>query len=280
MTAQMKEKYSWYFNSAHPTLTYCCCPENFIKVITEDDPGFLERIKSNPYIEHPTQGKMILSWSRQPISTVAVPIDNILLGLVMKYCEPHHDIFLEAGASNGITQSNTAFLEYMLSWSGHLVEPIEKHVHTCKMVRKLSKVHYGALVDKNFKEKLIEGPFDDMIISDSGRDLTTGLDSDLQEKYREFKKSVPALKISDILKTIDDPSRFGLLSLDLEGNEDNILKQIDFNVYKPRIVVVEAFEGTQKSKNIEEYMISNDYSYGTRVDSNDIIYIHREGLIT
>lgn len=274
----MKDKHSWYFDNSTPPGFYCIKPENFIKIITEHDLDFISRYARDHSVDMPGLGSVMLSWSRQPINKNMYPIDIQLLSLVMKYCEPHHDIFLEAGASNGVTQSNTAILEYMLSWSGHLVEPIEMHVQTCKKTRKLSEVYYGAFVEKEYSKDLVEGPFDDSIIDESGRDLTTGLDLDIQERYKDFKKKVPAIKIHDILEKIDDPKRLGVLSLDLEGNEDNILRQIDFSIYKPRIVIVEAFEKTEKLANIEEFMISNNYSYGTRIDSNDVVYIHREGL--
>jgi hypothetical protein len=59
---------------------------------------------------------------------------------IIKYLPIGKGIFIEAGANDGINQSNTYFLERKHGWTGILVEPIPRLYERCQRARPQSKV--------------------------------------------------------------------------------------------------------------------------------------------
>lgn len=59
--------------------------------------------------------------------------------LFRKYLNFSHGVFVEAGANNGIDQSNTVLLENNFGWSGLLVEPNPHKFKECQANRPNSK---------------------------------------------------------------------------------------------------------------------------------------------
>ena len=69
--------------------------------------------------------------------------------------------FIEAGANNGIWQSNTLYLETELGWNGLLIEPNKQKFEECKRNRSNKKnLFYNcALVDFGYEQESIGGYF-------------------------------------------------------------------------------------------------------------------------
>ena len=57
-----------------------------------------------------------------------------------------HGIFVEAGANDGVSQSNTLYFERYLNWRGLLVEPVPALAEECKKNRPGCRVANFALV--------------------------------------------------------------------------------------------------------------------------------------
>lgn len=70
---------------------------------------------------------------------------NSLDRKIAKYL-PDSGIFIEAGANDGLNQSNTLFLARVRSWQGILVEPVPRLFERCKKNRTESFCVNAALV--------------------------------------------------------------------------------------------------------------------------------------
>jgi len=68
-----------------------------------------------------------------------------------KYLPYENGFFVEAGANDGYTQSNTYYFEKMKGWSGVLVEPIPQLYRKCVKERSNSVVFNCALVPLNYE---------------------------------------------------------------------------------------------------------------------------------
>ena len=64
-------------------------------------------------------------------------------------------VFIEAGAHDGWTGSNTYWLEAALGWRGILVEPVPGLVQACRKERPHCKVFHGALVSHEHGKQTI-----------------------------------------------------------------------------------------------------------------------------
>lgn len=270
----MRKRYSWFYDTPYPDTSWANQPEAWIKLAKEHGVSTLqESLRARPWGLKTPHKRFVPSWSKQPEKESEPATDNVVFQCILNYCEPYHDTYIEAGGNDGVTQSNTAFLEYMCEWKGILVEPIKALVETAKVCRPGSEVIYGALVEEDFEKDSIEGPFSDKIINDHDNGLTTGLSDHLQEKFHQYMVKVPSVKISDVLSKVD-PKRLGFLSLDIEGGELEILKGIDFSTYMPRLVLVEAKQ--EDTFELEQFMNDNGYPKSSRVCETDLLFLHKD----
>jgi FkbM family methyltransferase len=157
-------------------------------------------------------------------------------------------VFIEAGANDGIAQSNTYWLEKMRGWSGLLVEPAPAMAALCKKNRPKSTVVNAALVataDITSIKIAAVGLYGYVTGSLSGPEheaehrrrgaSTAGLSS--VEEIKDIE--VPAATLESII----DEAGFGKIdffSLDVEGYELNVLRGMNMKKHRPRYLMVEA----------------------------------------
>ena len=72
------------------------------------------------------------------------------------YLNFKNGFFIEAGANDGITYSNTLYFEKYYNWSGILIEPIPELVKRCRVNRPKCIVEQYALVSSDFKGLVLE----------------------------------------------------------------------------------------------------------------------------
>jgi hypothetical protein len=85
---------------------------------------------------------------------------------ILKYLNFNDGFYIECGANDGITQSNTYQLEVSKNWRGILIEPSSIGFELCKKNRNTNNFFYNcALVPYNYKEKTIYGDFDGHLMS-------------------------------------------------------------------------------------------------------------------
>ena len=162
------------------------------------------------------------------------------------------NFFIEFGATNGITHSNTYLLEKELNWDGILVEP-------ASIWHKELDINRNCIIDKRciFTEsgKIMEfltvtNHNKDREIIYNGIDPEPGLSSlkkyadngDWASKVRlknSKKEIVETITLNDLLDIYNAPKIIDYLSIDSEGSELDILKSFDFSKRKIYIISVE-----------------------------------------
>jgi FkbM family methyltransferase len=70
---------------------------------------------------------------------------------------------------------------------------------------------------------------------------------------------VETISINKLLEKYNCPSKFEYLSIDTEGDEYNIIKNLNFDRYKPRVITIEHNYETIKRKNIYNFLIKKNY---------------------
>lgn len=53
-------------------------------------------------------------------------------------------------------------------------------------------------------------------------------------------ETMRARKLTDILKEVGAPKVFDILSVDVEGHDEQVIRSLDFGCYVPKVIVVEA----------------------------------------
>jgi FkbM family methyltransferase len=152
--------------------------------------------------------------------------------------------FIEAGANDGITYSNTLYFEKYYKWNGILVEPIPQLAKQCRINRPKCIVEQYALVSLDFIESHIEMKYCNHMslvkgaMSEEEENIHIAKGAKIQD-VEPFTLKVPAINLSSIIEKHTDRN-IDFLSLDVEGYELNALKGIDFDKHKPSLMLIEA----------------------------------------
>lgn len=178
-----------------------------------------------------------------------------------KFKNQFNGFFIEIGANDGITQSNTFLLETKNNWKGLLIEPSEKWTETLISLRKNSIVERCAISNYNGK---ILGDFDGSLMSSvNGERLYNDILIHSGIKKEINNVEVDCYTLTELckkhrIKNID------LCSIDVEGHEYEILNGINFEILNIKYFVIEVYKHQEEkifnffnSKNYEIECISN-----------------------
>lgn len=170
------------------------------------------------------------------------------------------NFFIEAGANDGISQSNTAMLEFHKGWSGILVEPNNINFEKAILNRPKSTVIRGALVASNYTEKEVQGIFSDQSVS-RFNGLCSGATEEHAKEFPEWLCKVPAIKLADILAKNLLSNQIGFLSLDVEGYELSALDGLNLDIWRPEVIVIEIarWEDANIVKDHTDFLSSKNY---------------------
>ena len=200
---------------------------------------------------------------------------NVLLALLNIDWLPEERYYFEAGANNGVSQSNTFQLDHYFGWKGVLVEPVAKNFRKCQKYRNAKCIN-AALVSDSFENSFIEGQFSDKVISDR-KELDNGLGAGCTQSHKKLYpnllKTVPAMTITNALIKSNSPKNLGFLSLDVEGYELNALQGLDFNRFRPKVICIEI---TKDKKEIQSMLENNNYRLLASIDTQNFLYITNE----
>lgn len=174
-----------------------------------------------------------------------------------KYLNFDGGVFFEAGANDGVTQSNTFFFERYRHWTGVLVEPIPQKFQECKSIRKKSKCYHAALVPPEWEKPYVELTYcnlmtltnvPSMLPIDFNSHLEAGLKF-LPSGERSYVFKATPRTISSILEEASI-EHVDLMSIDLEGFEYHALRGLDLDKHSVDYLLVEC----RQFNEISEYL--------------------------
>jgi FkbM family methyltransferase len=145
-------------------------------------------------------------------------------------------VFLEIGANNGFSQSNTYYLERVRGWRGILIEPVPALYKTCRRVRPGSTTFNRACVGP-------DGP-DSIEIVDLGlMSVTLGLQDAREERDRITGRArktfdVPTSTLSELIDQAGETA-VDFMSVDVEGAEMAVLAGLELDRHTPGLLLVE-----------------------------------------
>lgn len=165
-----------------------------------------------------------------------------------KYLNYDNGYYVELGANDGVTQSNTYHFELKRKWKGVLVEPSPQNYLACRERRgKNNHIFCNACVSNEYKEKYVD------IVYGNLMSVSENVETDIEDgnQYIErAKKFLPAshdafrfgalaATLTSLLDKAESPGVIDLLSLDVEGAELEVLKGVDFSRYRFRYMLIE-----------------------------------------
>tara|TARA_A100001015_G_C15032988_1_gene734352 strand:- start:2962 stop:3711 length:750 start_codon:yes stop_codon:yes gene_type:complete len=205
---------------------------------------------------------LIKSWRKPYFDFSQLGEEKVLLNIIERIASQrkinHH--YIDIGGYNPIIFSNTYKL-YQKNWCGLIVEPNKNKLKDWNKVRPKDYLVNCALVEKNYNEEKIKIYFN----RENSADETAHPKTKVSELNYYEAKTIKLKKIFDICEKKFSKPFF--LNMDIEGNEDKLLLELNNIDYKVPLICVELF----LDKNINQFSVF-DYK---KLDS--VIFLEKIG---
>ena len=191
---------------------------------------------------------------------------------------PHkYGFYVEIGANDGISQSNSLYFERKKNWSGILVEPDKQNFHLLRKNRSKSNKFFNcACVSFEFKESFIEFIYSNLMsVTINNKSEFDKMNNHTLSGMRFLAKDeivktylVPAMNLQSILDQASAPYLMDFFSLDVEGNELEVLKGLNHKKYRFSYILVE----TNEIATISSYLNSANYHLVEKLSHHDYLF--------
>jgi FkbM family methyltransferase len=221
---------------------------------------------------------LIKSFRERKISYSYGGIDSLVLNI---FKNKKKGFYVDLGCGNPIKNNNTYQLYKNFNWSGINIDLDKDNINLFEISRPLDE-NITAAVSDGFKET-------NLFFYHSKSTLNTISRKNVDYQKAKISKS---LKVNTVtLNSILEKSKFNIqeidfLSIDVEGSELPIIKNIDFKKYKIKVIVVEYLDLSLPAleiKNIKieniikselyQFMISKNYTLANVLHS-DLVFIN------
>ena len=177
-------------------------------------------------------------------------LQDLLIGFLSS---ERKGFFCEFGAADGLTLSNTYFLE-KLGWDGILAEPSVRWHGLLSKNRKCKISHecvYPTSGEQLMFNEVDEGMFSSLVEFSSS-------DMHAYRRTNGFEYLVESISLEDLLRKFSAPQHVDFLSVDTEGSELAILEAFDFSSFTFGAIFVE-HNFTENREKIHQLLTTNGY---------------------
>ena len=178
--------------------------------------------------------------------------------------------FLELGAADGFSESNTYVLEKRHQWRGICIEPnpvlfdalVNRYKRTCTCVQVAVDAEKGSL------EFVLDGQTSGLITaeSDNAPDRRGGRIESARSAGRV--QVVETLPLAEVLDRCEAPRVIDYFSFDVEGLETRILRKFPFDRYTFLAITIE-----RPTPELNDLLFGNGYKF-VRNSLYDTFYVH------
>lgn len=160
-----------------------------------------------------------------------------------RFNKPRSRIFVDVGAYDGITLSNTKRL-FDIGWSGVCVEPVSSNF------QKLEALYAGT--DVKCVQKAIS--FKEGVVNIS----VAGTGSAIVDKPGATTEQIRSCKLTKVLDQLHIRD-VDFLSIDAEEVDFEVLQSLDFGRFRPQLIVIEYNSSKEEREQISAFMRERDY---------------------
>lgn len=184
--------------------------------------------------------------------------------------------FIEAGANDGLSQSNTLYFERYRGWTGLLIEPVPELAARCRKNRPRCVVESVALTPCSFAGDRIQMQYCNLMSLVAGAMRTPEEEAEhlrqgcACQRIKSYALTVPTSPLSALLDR-HGIRRVDLLSLDVEGYELPALQGIEFERHRPQWMLIE----TRYRQAIDDYL-QPLYEPVAELSYHDVLYRCRQ----
>ena len=168
--------------------------------------------------------------------------------LVDFFKEKKNGKFVDLGAFHPMRYNNT-YLLYKTGWSGTNIDLNQTAIDMFNIVRKRDNNKCALISNKSNEKKIVYYEHNFSAVN------SLILTSELKEVLNKEKVM--------ITKTFEEliEHNFDFLNIDLEGHDYEVLKNINFDKYRPKLVCVEILEKSKDKNNIFKFLKNKGYVF-------------------
>lgn len=178
-------------------------------------------------------------------------------------------IFLDVGAHDGITLSNSYFFEKQLDWTGICVEALPDVFEQLQVNRHCTCVNGAAWYEdckKTFRKVIGYAEMLSGIVDTYDAQHVSRINVENQSHQGEYVDiEVQCYDLTKLLLN-NNLTKIDFMSIDTEGSEPEILSKLDFDKINIQVLLVENNYNNQALRN----MLSNHYNFVNRLQIDDV----------
>lgn len=187
--------------------------------------------------------------------------EDILISHIFSYHSPKTGpgFYVDVGCNAPIRYSNTFDL-YLRGWRGICIDANSRIIDEFRRVRKRDVAICAAVSDSENEVTLYKSTEDAVSTIDEQRIVEW-------KKHFEFPEAFQERMVTQTLTSLLDrcpnvPDEIDLLSIDVEGHDYKVLLGLDFDRYRPTVIVIEMhnfeFESIEKSE-VYRLLVKKNY---------------------
>ncbi len=199
--------------------------------------------------------KAFLSPTKSLVSYSQYAEDIIIYNLLKSLKKNKNGIFVDVGSHHPRRGSNTYFF-YKLGWRGLLIDLEKDKVLAAKLSRPRDKVILAAV---SSEKKKVD------IYSQKYFSTNTTIRKDTIDSSYKKTSTVITKTLQEILQENKIPKNFEILSIDVEGEDLDVLLGLSLKHYCPLVICVESWESRNGIKSLLEsplhhHLSKNNYN--------------------
>lgn len=189
--------------------------------------------------------------------------------------------FIDVGAHDGISLSNSYVFEREANWNGMCFEPHPNHYKALYKNRDCACFEMACVHDDSINRISF---YADM----RGKGYLSGVNPDpgyvnkllarVRRGFKSFKKiTVDATTVERVMGLFSFDQQIDFMSVDVEGTEIDVLYGTNLNKNRPRLLVVEANSKEQKEE-LDTFLETKGYLYAGSIAINGFYVTNEEDL--
>lgn len=185
--------------------------------------------------------------------------------------------YIDIGAHDGVSGSNTYFFEN-IGWDGVCIEPTPYVFKQLEKNRKCEKLNI-ALNDKvGYMDFMVLSGYTQMLsglVENYDLKHLKRINNEMSIEYKGLKGKKEIIKVkTKTFNSLNIPKEIDFISLDVEGSEYSILKSIDFNEKKIKVITI---ENNYHDNRIDQILKNNGFTVNKNLGC-DTIYTNNDNI--
>jgi FkbM family methyltransferase len=160
--------------------------------------------------------------------------EDLIVDFVFSARPPSNKFFIDVGAHHPSYLNNT-YLYYKRGWTGINIDPLSRHIALFDKRRPRDTNVCAGIGDET--KQVVFYVMDPETLSTFDKATVDAYEQQGHKLLRE--EEVRFFSASDMIKTYELPSDVGLMSVDIEGNEDQVIRDFLDAGIRPNVIICE-----------------------------------------